>query len=72
MTVDAGQGGGYLNFVAEIRRMPEYPWQCLDFPGTGQLTNHFVISRLSSFLILIARFATLIAWSVKASHPCTT
>jgi hypothetical protein len=37
MTVDAGQGGGYLNFVAEIRRMPEYPWQCLDFPGTGQL-----------------------------------
>ena len=38
MTVDAGQGGGYLNFVAEIHRMPEYPWQYLDFRGTGQLS----------------------------------
>ena len=35
MTVDAGHGGGCLNFVAEIQRMPEYPWQCLDFRGTG-------------------------------------
>jgi hypothetical protein len=35
MTVDAGQGGGCLNFVAEIHRMPEYPWQYLDFRGTG-------------------------------------
>jgi hypothetical protein len=24
-----------------------------------------------SFLILIGRFGTLYAWSVKASHPCT-
>jgi hypothetical protein len=37
MTIDAGHGGGYLNFVAEIHRMPEYPWQCLDFLGTGQM-----------------------------------
>jgi hypothetical protein len=36
MTVDAGQGGACLNFVAEIHRMPEYPWQYLDFRGTGQ------------------------------------
>ena len=26
----------YLNFVAKIHRMPEYPWQCLNFRGTGQ------------------------------------
>ena len=40
MTIDAGHGGGYLNnFVAEIHRMPEYPWQCLDFLGTGQQDN---------------------------------
>jgi hypothetical protein len=31
MTVDAGHGGGCLNFAAEIDRMPEYHWQCLDF-----------------------------------------
>ena len=36
MTVGAGHGGGYLNFVAKIHRMPEYPWQCLNFLGTGQ------------------------------------
>jgi hypothetical protein len=35
MTVDAGYGGRCLNFVAETHRMPEYPWQCLDFRGTG-------------------------------------
>jgi hypothetical protein len=35
MTVDAGHDGGCLNFVAEIHRMPEYSWQCLDFRGTG-------------------------------------
>ena len=37
MTVGAGHGGGYLNFVAKIHRMPEYPWQCLIFLGTGHL-----------------------------------
>ena len=26
----------YLNFVAKIHRMPEYPWQYLNFRGTGQ------------------------------------
>ena len=26
----------YLNFAAKIHRMPEYPWQCLNFLGTGQ------------------------------------
>jgi hypothetical protein len=35
--VDAGHVGGCLNFVAEIHRMPEYPWQCLDFRGTGHV-----------------------------------
>jgi len=37
MTVDAGHDGGCLNFVAEIQRMPECLWQCLDFRGTGQI-----------------------------------
>ena len=35
----------YLNFVAEIHRMPRYPWQCLDFLGTGQFSP-FLISDL--------------------------
>jgi hypothetical protein len=53
----------YLNFVAKIHRMPEFPWQCLDFLGTGQVRF--------SFLILISRFATLDLWFLAASHPCT-
>ena len=55
----------YLNFVAKIHRMPGYPWQCLNFLGTGQLLGR--TPRLSryvrlvrfSFLILIGRFVTL-------------
>ena len=27
---------GHINFVAKIHLMPEYPWQCLNFLGTGQ------------------------------------
>ena len=52
MTVDAGHGGGCLNFVAEIHRMPEHSWQCLDFRGTGQVMpdasgSHMIRTRLS-------------------------
>ena len=37
MTVCAGHGDGLPQLVAKIHRMPEYPWQCLNFLGTGQL-----------------------------------
>jgi len=45
MAVDAGHDGEYLKFVAEIHHMPECPWQCLDFLGTGHLnrTLHFAV-----------------------------
>jgi len=29
----------HLNFVAKIHRMPEYPWQYLNFLGTGHLSD---------------------------------
>ena len=48
----------YLNFVAKIHRMPEHPWQCLNFLGTGQ--SRYVRLVRFSFLILISRFVTLV------------
>ena len=36
----------YLNFVAEIHRMPEYPWQCLNFLGTGHVPYLIFVSDL--------------------------
>ena len=56
----------YLSFVAEIHRMPQYPWQCLNFLAQ----DSYVRLIRFSFLILIGRFATPDAWSVRASHPC--
>ena len=39
MAVSAGQAAEYLNFVAKLHRMPRYPWQCLNFLGTGQVSR---------------------------------
>jgi hypothetical protein len=60
MTVGAGHGGGYLNFAATVHGMPEYPWQCLNFLGTGHDTSarkgqrlacrHLALSDISNFI----------------------
>ena len=65
----------YLNFVAKIHRMPEYPWQCLNFLGTGHGyatgfgTSRYVLLVRFSFLILIGRFVTLDVWSYVTFTP---